>query len=76
MHVKVISLDKCSATPPTISLVEEVAGEMGLTYTLEHIVVKTAEEAAQAGHIGSPTVQINGRDIEPAAREIKHFGVT
>jgi hypothetical protein len=76
MNVKVISLEKCSATPPTIALVEEVAREMGLTITLEHRVIKTREEALAYRHIGSPTIQINGNDIDPGARQIKQFGVT
>ena len=76
MKVKVVSLEKCSATPPTISLVKDVAGEMGIAISLEHLVVKTQEEAITQRHIGSPTVQINDLDIEPGARKIKQFGVT
>ena len=76
MDIKVISLEKCGATPATIKLVEDVAGEMGLTITHEHIIVKTREEAAAHRHIGSPTIQINGRDIEPEARGINQFGLT
>lgn len=76
MNVKVIYLEKCGATPPTISLVEDVASEMGITITLEHIVVKTREEAVAYRHIGSPTIQINGIDIDPGAREMNQFGVT
>ncbi len=75
MNVKIISLEKCGATPQTISMVEDAAAEMGLTITLEHIVVKTVQEAAEFRHIGSPTVQINGLDIETGAREIKQFGL-
>ena len=76
MNVKVISLEKCGATPPTISLVENVASEMGIKITLEHMVIKTREEAIAQRHIGSPTIQINGIDIDPGAREINQFGVT
>ena len=76
MNVKVISLDKCGATLPTISRLERVASEMGIKITLEHIVVKTREEAIAQRHIGSPTVQVNGIDIDPGAREINQFGVT
>ena len=42
----------------------------------EHAIVKTPEDAVVQRHIGSPTVQINGLDIDPGAREIKQFGVT
>lgn len=76
MQVKVVSLEKCSATPPTIALVREAARDMGLTINLEHVIVKTPEDAVSHRHIGSPTVQINGLDIDPGARAVGQFGVT
>lgn len=76
MKVKVVSLEKCSATGQTISLVHEVAREMGMEMALEHVIVKTPEDASVHRHIGSPTVQINDLDIDPGARTINHFGIT
>jgi hypothetical protein len=76
MKVKVVSIEGCGATSPTIALLKETAKEMGLRIKLEHIVVKTPEEAKKHRHIGSPTVQINGLDIDPGARGINQFGVT
>ena len=76
MNVKVISLATCPATAPTIARIREVAREMGVAVTIEHAVVKTSEDAVAQRLIGSPTVQINGLDIEPGAREIEQFGLT
>ena len=76
MKVTVVSLEKCDATPAAISLSEDVAGEMGVKINIEHIQVKTREDAIVHRHIGSPTVRINGLDIEPVAREHKQYGVT
>jgi hypothetical protein len=76
MKVKVVSLEKCSATDQTIALIKEVAAEIGLEINLEHVIVKTREDAFLQRHIGSPTVQVNGRDIDPGAREINQFGIT
>jgi len=76
MSVTIISLEKCSATPPTIALLEDVANEMGITVFLEHIVIKTRDDAVAYRHIGSPTVRINGLDIDPGARGINQFGIT
>jgi hypothetical protein len=76
MKVRVVSLEKCGATLPTIALVKETAEEMGISIDFEHVVVKTAEEADKHRHIGSPTVQINGIDIDPLARNIAQFGIT
>ena len=76
INVKVVSLEKCNATGLTISLVNEVAREMGVEIALEHAIVKTHKDAIEHRHIGSPTVQINDLDIEPEARNIQQFGVT
>jgi hypothetical protein len=76
MKVKVVSLEQCSATDRTISLINEVAKELGIEINLKHVIVRTREEAVAQRHIGSPTVQVNGLDIEPGARKINLFGVT
>ncbi len=76
MQVTVVSLQGCEATPQTIALVKETAREMGLAIDFEHVVVRTAAEANEHRHIGSPTVQIDGLDIEPQARGITRFGIT
>jgi hypothetical protein len=76
MKVKVVSLEKCGATQPTIELVKKVAQDMGLEINFTHTVVNTQDEAKKHRHIGSPTVQINGLDIDPTARNIEQFGIT
>jgi len=76
MRVKVASLEKCIATDRTILLINEVAKEMGVEIDFEHVIVRTLEDANAHRHIGSPTVQINGLDIDPGARAINQFGIT
>ena len=76
MQVKVISLEKCSATDLTIALIDEVVRETGVEIDFEHVIVKTREDAIAHRHIGSPTVQVNGLDIDQGARDIEQFGVT
>ena len=76
MKVKLVSLEKCSATDLTIALINDVVGEMGVDVDFEHVIVKTTEDAVAHRHIGSPTVQVNGLDIDPGAREVNQFGIT
>ena len=76
MRVKIISLEQCSATPDTIALVHEVARDLGVAIEFEHVIIWSAEEARVHRHIGSPTVQIEGLDIDPGARDVQQFGVT
>jgi len=76
VDVKVLSIKGCQATPPTIELVESVAKEMNINVNLNLTVIETPEQAQKNRFIGSPTIQINGLDIEPELRKIELFGVT
>src|SRR5216683_1416932 len=40
------------------------------------VEVKDAATALMTGFLGSPTVRIDGRDVEPAARSAQEFGLT
>ena len=76
MRVKLISLDKCAGTPATIELVNKTALEMGIPIEFEHVIIHTHEDARLHRLIGSPTVQINGVDIEPEARVLQRYSLT
>jgi len=67
---------ECPATPGTVQLVESIARSMGTSIALERLLVKTPEEAEALAFLGSPTVQVGGRDIEPEARSRTDFGLT
>lgn len=76
LDVKVLSLGKCDAAPPTMALIKEVAGELGIEMDFKHVIIETPEQTRRNRFIGSPTVQINGLDIEPSARQSDQFGLT
>ncbi len=67
---------ECPATPGTIRLVESVARTMGISIAIEQILVETPEQAQTLAFLGSPTVKVEGHDIEPEARSRLDFGLT
>ena len=75
LKVKVASLERCGATQPTIDLVKNTAKELGLDIDFQYVAITTREQAREHRHLGSPTIQINGLDIEPAARNVDQFGI-
>jgi len=75
LKVKVASLERCGATQPTIDLVKNTAKELGLDIDFQYVAITTPEQAREHRHLGSPTIQINGLDIEPAARNADQFGI-
>ena len=74
--VRVLHMAECPATPGTVRLVESVARGMGISIALEQILVDTPEQAEALAFLGSPTVQVGGRDIESEARSRTDFGLT
>lgn len=76
VRVEILSIKGCQVTPPTIDLVKTTAEEMGISYHIAEIVVETPSQAAKHRFIGSPTVRVDGEDIDPAAGTQKHYGVT
>lgn len=75
MEILIISLENCSSAIQTVELVNDILEEMSLKVTPKLISIKTLDEAISYRHIGGPTVQINGLDIEPEARKIEQYGL-
>ncbi len=76
VKVRVLHMAECPATPTAIRLVEDVARSLSVQIAVESFLVETAEQAQAFGFLGSPTVQVEGRDIEPEARARQDFGLT
>ena len=76
MIIKVLYFDGCPNYQPTVALVRQVAAELGLEITIEEIPVNSPLEAVHLRFLGSPTVQINDRDIEPAARTPTEYSIS
>ena len=76
LEIKVLYTEGCPGTPGTIELVEDVAAGMGTAIRMEQILVESPEHAMEHKFLGSPTVQVNGLDVDPAARKNTAYGFT
>jgi hypothetical protein len=76
MKVEVIVLfsEGCDNTPLTIDLIKQTALESEIEIDLKTVPVESQEQAQQWKFLGSPTVQVNGLDIDPSARSATGFG--
>ena len=68
MRIEVLYLEDCPNYVPTIDRLRTVLREEGLSVDVREIEVKDASAAERFRFIGSPTVRINGLDIETASR--------
>ncbi len=75
MQIRILSTEGCANTPPTISRIEDIAKELGVPIRIEKIRITTQEEASRNKFFGSPTVQINGVDLDPEKRESTAYGL-
>jgi hypothetical protein len=55
----------CGHGRQTVALVQDVLGELAPDARVEIVDVRTVEEAERLGFRGSPTVLVDGADIEP-----------
>jgi K+-transporting ATPase c subunit len=65
----------CPATPPTIDMIRRIATDLGVEIDLHVECLESQDQAQQLRFVGSPTVQVLGVDIDPAARSSPHFGL-
>jgi len=74
--VEILYLEGCPNYKAARQLVEQVSGELGIEPKLRLIKVANKEEAKRLRFPGSPTVRIDGRDVDPHADERCDFGLT
>jgi hypothetical protein len=66
----------CPSHPDARRLLDEVLAEKGLTATVEEVEVLTDEDAARLRFPGSPTIQVNGVDIDPEGAALMGTALT
>jgi hypothetical protein len=55
----------CPSYPEALALLQEVLDERGISEPVQLREVFTREEAVQLRFPGSPTIRIDGRDVDP-----------
>ncbi len=74
--IEILFFAGCPNHEPTVKLAREVLGELGLDAEIREIPVETAEEAERRRFVGSPSVRVNGKDIERDAQHRTDFGLS
>ena len=64
--VELLWWEGCPSWPEAIELVRDAMAETGLDPdALEVVEIDTEADAEREGFVGSPTVRVDGRDIQP-----------
>ena len=64
MKIEFLFFNGCPGFNPALSLLEQILLEYGIAVTIEKIQVTSPELAIQHRFLGSPSIRINGVDIE------------
>ena len=76
MTVEILYVSGCPNQAPTVNRVRAILQEEGIPANIVELEVTDALMAQAVGFLGSPTIRINGQDIEPPARASSAFGFT
>lgn len=75
MHVELLYFDGCPGYAELRPRLERVLAERGLLDELALVPVATLEQARERRFLGSPTVRVDGRDVERAAEGRSDYGI-
>lgn len=67
---------ECPSHPTAWERLNQALAQLGLQAEIRRIEVKTDEEAAALCFPGSPTIRINGRDIDPEGARQPRAGLS
>ena len=73
MRVQVFISPSCSHAEAALGLVNEYLAEAGVHAEIEEVVTANFEDAKNVRSLGSPTVRIDGVDIEYGTNEPQEF---
>ncbi len=67
MKIQVLYFEGCPNHQPAVDMARSVVAELGVDTVVEEVEVKTQADAERLHFFGSPTIQVDGVDIEPEA---------
>ena len=73
--IEVLYVQDCPHYPATLALVERVRAEAGIDTELRTSLIGDQAAADQARFPGSPTVRVDGHDVEPGSEPAAEYVV-
>ena len=71
--IDVLYVQDCPHYPATLALVKRMRAELGIDAELRPSVIVDQAAAEQARFPGSPTVRVDGRDVEPGSEPATEY---
>jgi hypothetical protein len=71
MKVELLYWDGCPSHPEALDLLQDVLVELGVEATVELHEVLSDDEAHELRFPGSPTIRVDGRDVDAAGADAR-----
>ena len=75
MKVELLYFDGCPSYEALLPVLRELLAGEGVEDEIELRQVETAEDAERERFLGSPSIRVNGSDIEPHAEDRHDYGL-
>jgi hypothetical protein len=75
MHVSFLFYEDCPSHEPALERLREVLAEEGIDTDVEVVEVQSEKQAQELRFVGSPTILLNGQDIDPPPPD-SHYALT
>ena len=72
-RIEILYFEGCPNHERARGLVERIAAEVGVEPEIDLVEVPDLDAATKLRFLGSPTVRVDGRDVEPGADERRDF---
>jgi hypothetical protein len=75
MKIELLYFDGCPSYAELLPQLRELLASAGIDEDIELRRVETPDDAERERFLGSPTVRINGDDVDPTANDRDDFGL-
>src|SRR4051812_33943463 len=75
MRIELLYLDDCPEHEPLLARLRDLVAEHGIHALIEPVCIATDEQAQAQRFLGSPTLRIDGGDVEPGAEDRADYGL-
>jgi len=76
VKIDVLFFEGCPNHEPTVELTRRVLADLGIEAQMNEVPVESIEEAEAHRFLGSPSVRVNGLDIEPGANQRTSYALS
>jgi len=73
MKIEVLYIEGCPNHRPAVDLVTSAFQELGISGPVVEVPILSVEEARALGFLGSPSIRIDGADVEPEVEGLSQF---